>query len=507
MSVNNQIAVKNYNPDVLSCLANLSNDEVFTPPSLANRVLDQLPTDLWSNPDAKFLDPFTKTGVFLREITKRLNEGLKQKIPDQYERINHILLYQVYGIATTELTSLISRRSLYCSKNASGKYSICGKFDNDAGNIKYDEPSLHPHVWDGKQCVYCGASKEQYDRSSDLESYTYEFLHTYTPESFFNMQFDVIVGNPPYQMSDGGYRVSASPIYQRFVEQAEKLNPRYLTMIIPSRWFAGGKGLDQFRDDMLHDRRIREIHDYPNAMDCFPGVQIKGGVCYFLWDRDNKGDCKVQTITSSGAGREVERPLLEEGSDVFIRWNEAVQILKKVRLLKEPTFESQVSARKPFGLPTTFHGKKSRIDNGIKLYENKGTSWIESSLIRSNRSWIKSNKVFVPEAGSGSDAFPHPIIGKPFFGAPNTVSTETYLLVGPYASQEECENVISYMKTRLFRFLVLLRKPSQHATSKVYGFVPMQDFSVRWSDEELYKKYGISSSEERFIESLIKPMD
>ncbi len=360
-----------YNPDVLSCLANLSNDEVFTPPNLVNQILDLLPKDLWKNKDTKFFDPVSKSGVFLREIAKRLMIGLEKQIPDKQKRINHIYTSQLYAIAITELTSLLSRRSVYCSKTANGKYSVCDTFKNTQGNVIFERIE---HTWQNAKCTFCGATQEVYDRGEGLETYAYQFIHTNKPEKIFNMKFDVIVGNPPYQLNVGVEKENyAVPLYHSFIQQAKKLNPRFLSMIVPARWYAGGRGLDAFREEMLNDSRLRKIVDYPNATDCFPGVDISGGVCYFLWDRDNKGECEVTTIKGNQEVSKMVRPLLEKGCDTFIRFNEGIPILRKISAHKEKTFDTLVSAQTPFGIVSSFKAYKDKpFKNSIKIHTVNG---------------------------------------------------------------------------------------------------------------------------------------
>lgn len=495
---------QNYNPDVLTCLANLSNDEVFTPPAVVNKMLDMLPAELWSNPDARFLDPVSKTGVFLREIAKRLMEGLKEQIPDLQQRADHIFGKQLYGLAITELTALMSRRSVYCSKYANGRYSVCTAFDDEQGNIRY-EPTAH--TWQNGRCIYCGVSKlNTYDRDEEMERHAYQFIHTSHPEKIFpNMKFDVIIGNPPYQLNDGGNGASAKPIYHLFIEKAKKLNPRYLVMIIPARWYAGGKGLDEFRDEMLHDNRISNLVDYFDSTDCFPGVDLSGGVCYFLWQRDKRGKCNVTTIRD-GKSLSIERPLLENNQSSFIRFNEAVSIVNKINTGKE-NFSKLVSSRKPFGFSTNVSIQQTKGYDSVEIYAYPKNGYIEKNLVKVNRSWIDKYKVYISKAYGERGSFPYMILPRPFVGAPNTCASETYLVVGPFSSENECENVISYIKTKFFRFLVLLKKNTQDATSKVYSFVPVQNFDELWTDEKLYAKYGLTDEEINFIESMIRPME
>lgn len=491
-----------YNPDVLTCLANLSNDEVFTPPEVANRMLDMLPEDLWHDSSATFLDPACKSGVFLREIAKRLIEGLKEEIPDLQERIDHIFHKQLYGIAITELTSLLSRRSVYCSKYPNSKYSIT-LFEDTSGNIRYKRI---PHRWQNGKCLFCGASKSEYERGDELETHAYEWIHTIKPEEIFKMKFDVIIGNPPYQLSTAGDEngAQAKPLYHKFVEQAKKLHPRYLTMIIPSRWFTGGWGLDDFRKDMITDSHVKEIHDFPSASDCFPGVEIKGGVCYFLWDSHHDDDCKFATHVGDKIVSEINRPLKEKNCDILIRYNEAISILHKVMKHGEASFDTLVSTKKPFGFTTNYKGGNSTTFSGaVKLYANKRIEYVARSAVSRNIECIDCDKIIIPKAVGTGDSKTDVI--KPLYCEPGAVCTETYLLVGPFESKQICDNVISYIGTRFFHFLVTLQKNTQDCMKKVYSFVPVQDFTQIWTDEVLYKKYGLTEDEINYIESMVWP--
>lgn len=498
-----------YNPDVLTCLANLSNDEVFTPPNLVNQILDLLPVELWSNKDAKFLDPVCKSGVFLREIAKRLNVGLEKQIPNKQKRINHIYKNQLFGIAITELTSLLSRRSVYCSKTANGKYSVCETFEDAQGNIIYERLK---HSWASTgsavgKCSFCGASQEVYDREESLETYAYNFIHTDKPEEIFKMKFDVIVGNPPYQLNDGGGTgSSAKPIYHLFIEQAKRLNPRFLSMIVPARWYSGGKGLDSFRSEMINDKRIRVLVDYEDSRDCFPGVDIAGGVCFFLWDRDNQGECNVKNIRK-GIVSNTKRYLNEY--ETFIRNNQAVDIVSKVNLKSLSFLDKRVSSRMPFGLNSNVKPSKK---GDLNIITSGGSGNIDSSQITSGLNLIKKWKVLLSKTSNDHAGQPDKDGRRRIFSRiqvmpPNTVCTESYLVVGGYDSKEEAINMTNYLRTTFVRFLVSTILLTQNITKNKFVFVPDLDMNEPWTDEKLYKKYGITNEEIAFIESMIRPME
>lgn len=510
------------NPDVLMCIANLSNDEVFTPPEFANRMLDTLAAawasdnngaNLWADKKVRFLDPFTKSGIFLREITTRLTEGLKDEIPDVQERVDHILTQQVFGVAITQLTSLLARRSVYCSKHASGEHSIAKSFQSDAGNIWFERME---HSWEGNKCKFCGAPKAIFDRKDELETYAYAFLHTDNIKTRLNeifggnMQFDVVIGNPPYQMAGGAGGSSDSSIYHLFVEQAMKLEPRYLSMVTPARWLAGGRGMDAFRAEMLSGGKLREIVDYPVSKDVFPGVEVKGGIAYFLWDGAHSGFTNVTTIRGKETVGPVSRAL--DDFDVFVRDSRAVEILHKVQAKQEQSIIEILTGDTPFGIATNFDGWRQKEKSGdIELHLVKSgkrlVGYMPRAEVRKNTQLIDSWKVLTPKAGSdGGQKIPDVVLGKPLVVNPESVCTQTFIAFW-VSGETEAASLQSYYCTKFFRFLVSLRKITQDALRGSYTWVPQQKWDREWTDELLYKKYNLSQNDIDYIEAVIKPMN
>ena len=521
MSDQASFALRGRNPDVLTCIANLSNDEVFTPPEFANRMLDTLTeawatknggANLWADKTVKFLDPCTKSGVFLREITNRLTKGLEQEIPDLEKRVNHILTKQVFGIGITHLTSLLARRSVYCSKHAQGEHSIAKGFASDDGNIWFKRME---HTWGDTKCEFCGAPRAILDREAGRENYAYAFIHTNNIKARLaeifggSMQFDVIIGNPPYQMKGGAGGSSDSSIYHLFVEQAKKLEPKFLSMVIPSRWLAGGRGLDEFRKEMLSSRKLLRLVDFPVSSEVFPNVEVKGGICYFLWSNAHKGRCEVTVVRG---GEEVTSTRQLDEFDVFVRDTRAVGILHKVINNNHQGMDALVSNREPFKLESNFdgfHDKKKAGDIALHYVRSgkRDIGFVPRTTITKNVSLISKWKLLVPKAGSdGGQRIPDSVLGKPWLSAPPSACTGSFLAI-PVDSEAAARSIQSYYATKFFRFLVSLRKITQDAFSHMYSWVPVQAWDRQWTDKALYKKYGLTKEEIDYVEAVIRPMD
>ena len=501
-----------YKPDVLSCLSDLSNDEVFTPPEVANAMLDLLPKEIWSNPNIKILDPACKSGVFLREAAKRFIEGEKDVIPDLQERIDHIMHDQLYGIAITELTSLMSRRTIYCSKYPNGPYSV-SKFENVEGNIRFKRIN---HTWENGNCIYCGTSKVLWDRSSDLENHAYEFIHNNVGE-IINMRFDVIISNPAYQMVTGGgssdsvAATQAKPIFHLFVEQAKKLNPRYMSMIIPARWYNGGIGLGDFRTKMLSDGHLRKLVDYTDSQECFTGVNIAGGICYFLWDRDNKGPCEVTNISRDNIN--VKTRELNEFGDLFIRYNEALTIIHKINDRTKDFMIDYVYPIDAFGFPSKARGENEYFDGAVTMIHSKGIGYVSRDDIKKNCDIVDKYKVtigiLVPNNGDvGADPTKgFKSITTPRILVPNEITTFSYLVIGVFDTEEEATNFKRYMLCKFPRYMMRLTYSSMHISKNNFMFVPKMDFTKEWTDRGLYDYFGLSDSEQEIIERTMRKMD
>lgn len=517
----NDLYISTYNPDVLSCIANLSSDEVFTAPEVANAMLDMLPQELFTDPNTTFLDPAVKSGVFLREIAKRLLKGLEPVIPDLQERIDHIFQKQLFGIAITEITSLLGRRSLYCSKYPNSVFSVT-KFDTPEGNIRYKNVQ---HRWANGKCVFCGASESEYggQKREGMESHAYELIHTTRPKEIFGMTFDVIIGNPPYQLATGGgteekkSATQAKPIYHKFVEQAKALNPRYITMIIPARWYSGGIGLNQFRSDMLNDKHIVKLFDFINSKDCFQGVDIAGGVCYFLWDREHASEsCEITNI--SGESTITASRSLNEFETQFIRSNEAIAIIKKVMAKKSHFMTEMVSAIDTFGIPSKEKGHAVRQEGDVSLltstgYNDQAVSYLARDKVKKNHHLIDKYKVkisiMVPQGGEVGikPENGYRSISTPQVLPPGQVDSFSYLNIGFFDTEAEAHNLVSYVSCKFTRYLLRATYSSVHIAKDNFRFVPIMDFSKSWSDQELFDYFDLNQAERTLIETTMRPIE
>lgn len=455
-------------PDILDCLSQLSNDQVPTPPKLANAMLDLLPTEVWSDPTLRWLDPAVKSGVFLREIATRLLLGLAGWESNFEKRRDHIFRNMLYGTSIDEVTGLLARRSLYYSTRADGDRSVL-RFESPDGNVPFVRTS---HSFRDERCTVCGAPAAL-ERGDDRENYAYSFTHgTYPTQELKDMKFDVIVGNPPYQIGvDGNTRTR--PVYQQFVLQAIEMQPRHVLMITPSRWFTGGLGLDEFRAAMLADRRLEKMVDNPKLFDCFPGVEIKGGVSYFLWTRSHNGDCEFSVRVNGQIVSTMSRDL-RKGKGVLVRSNDAETIIEKVEALGEQSISHRVSSQKPFGLLSNFSDFRAEQEPGdVRLYKrDRKPAWIDRAQITQGQDLVSPIKVLTPEAGDGHGRVPAIVTGAPFVVEGNSACTQTFLVAGAFESLVDAERYAALLRTRFARFLVHQRKASQHTTSDSYAFVP-----------------------------------
>jgi site-specific DNA-methyltransferase (adenine-specific) len=322
------------------------------------------------------------------------------------------------------------------------------------------------------------------------------------------MKFDVIVGNPPYQLSDGGHGRSASPIYHTFVEQAKKLNPRYLSMIIPARWYAGGKGLDGFREDMLNDDRVRKLVDFENSNDVFPGVDVAGGICYFLWDRDNKGDCEIFNM---GYDKVLSSTRRLNEYHILIRHAQAIPIIRKVNQNEKSSSENLnkiVSSSKPFGLRTFYKPK----DEGIPCWftQRVGLKYASLDDLHDNHGLLRKWKLLVPtQPIAGQTDFSKPVgfyyDGNVIVAKPGQACTESYLVANSFDSEEETLNFKSFLFTKTVRFLLLQCVISQHVTRDKFYFIPnLNKYDQEFNDDILRERWNITEEEWSFIDSKIK---
>lgn len=524
--------------DILETITNVGNDEVFTPRKTCEMILDSLPEEVWHNPNYKWLNPATKNGIFEREIAIRLDRGLRDVIPDEEVRRKHILQKMIYAIGLTKFTSYVARRTLYYCSDANRQcdgiqakdghyvngYAIGNGtwFDDKEGNIK---TPFAEHVFDkNDRCVYCRLPKtSKYVDSLQREQYAYEFIHhrpdellTFLQDLFFkgdrNMKFDIIITNPPYQLSTNDNGTQAAPIYQYFVQNSIALNPKYISMIIPSKWFAGGMAtLDSFREQMKTDCRIQQLVDFQNAKECFPTNSIGGGVCYFLWNRDYHGKCEF--INVSNGKRSLSLRSLNEFPTI-VRSNSAVSILRKIISFKEETLDSIASPLSVFGLSSKARGQeKVDDDHPIKLYASDGISYIGKQQVLKRYDLVDKYKVMVGILGAehalepDSDGKYRIITASMKVLGPNDVCTHSYFTVGSFDTIEEANSLYKYLCTKFARFLILLAMTSTHLSRNVLVFVPKLDFKKKWTEKMLFEKYQLSCEEVSVIESTIKEMN
>lgn len=478
--------------------------EVFTAEREVKAMLDLVSNEAMRIA-SRFLEPACGNGNFLVEILDRKLSTIKGESiskRSEYERITFLAVSTLYGIDILHDNVRACRERLF--QTFDNHYTrLFGSHSSNCyrNSIRYviENNIIHGNTLKTESIFFSEWVLGKREKGS--EAYAYNFIHPHEHKGLNSMQFDVIIGNPPYQLSDEGHGKSAMPIYHKFVRQAKALNPRYLIMIIPSRWFAGGKGLDEFRKEMLNDSRMKTLVDFLDARDCFPNVDIAGGVCYFLWDREHLGACEI-THRHKDIMTTSVRQLNE--FEIFVRSAEAAQIIKKIQKIHEPDMSTQVSGRNPFGLST----RERPSGNGtLTLLCSEGEGKIEEERVISGKKYIGQWKVITSNASYDHGGLPDKegkrrVLSRVEVLPPSFVCTDSYIIVGSFPDKIQAKNLAEYIKTKFVRFLISQRQASQHITKGRFAFVPQQDHTQKWTDEKLYKKYSLSNEEIEFIESL-----
>jgi len=474
----------------------ISDSEVVTPQRIAKEMVDLIPEDDFKKvfeSGNKFLDIASKMGEFAVAIYRRAESlGVSKEV----------IKNSIYSIPTSNIAYEFTR-------------FIYEKLDLSEENLARN--------FNAYDLLTFGDDKIDYETITKFLKQNKSFNSIKIGEKIIEgdeiVNFDVVLGNPPYQVSDGGAQASARPIYHNFVDISKKIEPSFMTLIMPTRWYAGGKGLDEFRNDMLNDTSIAELHDFLHPEEVFPDTNNRGGVCYLLWDYKNTDEnSSVRVVSHQGEGvvTTATRKLKYRELDIFIRYSQAIDILEKIFADEDiDTLNNHISAAKAFGFRTffindpKFRKTNSGLKNPVVCYGRGGNvGYVEDEEITSHREWIDNWKVYVPESNNiGTEL--NDDNQNSFVGAPKTICTETYLVVGADQNLNEvmANNLAEYLRTRFARFLLSLAKISQHGTGKTYQFIPVQDFSRAWTDADLYAKYGLTDEEIAFIESMIKPME
>lgn len=473
----------------------MSESEVITPSKICDEMVNLLPEEGLREiveRQRKLLDIASKSGEYAVALYKRLTSKLGYSHNDVKDII--------YSIPTSSIAYEFTRRF----------YEILNLNINNIP-VKFNTYDLIKIKDKNGEVDYQKINEilKQNKKFSEIN------LEDEIKVSDEKVKFGVVIGNPPYQVSDGGARASAKPIYHEYINLSKVLSSSYVSIISPSRWFTGGKGLDLFRSKMIEENKFRTLIDFSDSKECFSGVEVKGGVNYFLWDINYNGECNVKNIYKNN-NTSLKRFLKLEDIDIFIRYNTLYTIFKKVHKKENCTFDILVSSRKPFDLDTSTKIDDSKSKNSLKIYGKSKIGYIDEKKIKKNNELINKQKIFITYAYGAGEGFPHQIINKPIIAPLGSVCTETYLSIGPFESEEEVNNAYKYIKTKFFRALVLIAKNSQHATSKTYRFVPIQNFTeksdINWGkssdeiDKQLFEKYKLSDEEKKYIKEIIKDM-